>query len=207
MPDIYSSIQKQKKKPEQDETDKLIAEKCKKLEQENYSTAKLAREKLQKTAQKQKSITDDLQHQGEQLVNAQKSGVNVHRNVREGAATTEKIHEEGHFFRVPLLGSIKRMFKGDRGEDQFVDNQSQESLHAADEEESSSGITRAAARADNKTDKELQSIYNTLKGMKKENTKQQDEMEKQKKVAKSLNALNKDSNVIVSRTNMELKKL
>ncbi|KAG0442276.1 hypothetical protein DMUE_0393 [Dictyocoela muelleri] len=220
MSDIYSKIQKQKTKPKkQDETDKLIEEKCKQLEQENQSIAKSAREKLEKTAEKQKSITSELKQQGEQLVNAEKSGKKVHKNVRKGAETTEKIKDEGHMFRMPFVSSLKRIFKREKGEDELIKdnidrNRSHEHLHqdrkdTSDSDDSSLAIEKGSQlkKGNEKTDEELKTIYKTLKGMKKENLKQQDEMDKQKSVTKNLDSLNKDSNAILSRTNKELKKL
>lgn len=212
MVDFYSQLQKKKEKSkEQDEADRLIQERQEQLERENYEMAKSARMKLEKTAQTQKGITTNLEKQGEQLKNAEKSGRNVHKNVRKGAQTTEKIKEEGKMIKIPFLSSIKKIFTGDKDEDEIIKknkNKSQEKLVLEDE---SSEFERKShdelISGEKKTDQELLGIYKTLRTMKNENIKQQGEINKQKVTMKNLDEYNKDSDAIITRTNKELKKL
>ncbi|KAG0434688.1 hypothetical protein DMUE_5078 [Dictyocoela muelleri] len=210
MVDIYAQIQKTKKKPqEKDEADRMIEERQRQLEEENLNIARIARLKLQKTAQQQKEVTTELQKQGEQLVNAERSGKNVHKNVRRGAVTTEKIKDEGYFFKIPFIRQIKSFFLGYKTEDQLVT----ETRNNEDYDQSSSEFNIESFDKDeivpgeDATDKELLGIYKTLKGMKNENKKQQLEIGKQKVTMENINTYNKDSEAIIDRTNKELKKL
>lgn len=215
MKDLYSAqnyqkfLQKQKKKEKKSALDEEIEAKAKEIEKQNYEMAHGARKKLESGYSKQKETTKELQSQGEKLEKADVDAQTIEKDVQEGKHLTKKIKEEGKLFnfKLPFVGGIKKLFKPKKNDDPKPEKQPKKRVVAQPEEESRVAMDKNLIPGQEKTDKELEQIYKTLKNIKGEARTQQDEMSRQKQSIENIGKRTQKSEKEMENVTDELKKL
>lgn len=203
----------------QEEIDQNILEAAEQMEAENYKKAKAGRLKLEYAADLQKHTTDEMRSQGEKIVHAKASALNVHKGASNADKLAETIEKESHLFNfgIPFWGGIKRWWNKNRVEENDIESM-QQSMEATDaeakegmegygsnENEAHSG-EQEYIPGQHKTDAELRKILQTVKGINKEASIQSQMAEKQKTDLQDINKINEYSKKKVDKVDFKLKK-
>ncbi|KAF9763607.1 hypothetical protein NGRA_1171 [Nosema granulosis] len=199
-----------KKESKQDVADDILLE-AEKIEEENYETAKDIRIQLGGAALEQKEATEEMRRQGETLDAAKKAAIGVHREARKGEHLADDIEREGSLFscRFACLEKLFSCFRRDPGDDR-VEEIANKDVSVMEgprdiEEEVFDESKNEFVPGQNKTDKELNAILNTVRGIRAEAESQGGEAERQKTVVKDISAVNEQSEKVIKRTDKHLK--
>ncbi|ELQ76266.1 hypothetical protein THOM_0777 [Trachipleistophora hominis] len=216
MKDLYSAqnyqkfLQKHKKKEKRSAVDEEVEARAKQIEEQNYEMAHGARKKLEAGYATQKKTTKELQSQGEKLERAEMSARSIEQDVEEGKHLTRKIKEEGKMFnfKLPFVGRIKKIFKSKKQPGHAVHTHKKERQAAPKPQDESEIVTdKNLIPGQQKTDKELEQIYRTLKNVKGEAQQQHEEMARQTQNIKSIGKRTQKSEKEMENVTEELKKL
>lgn len=199
-----------KKETRQDVADDILLE-AEKVEEENYETAKDIRLQLGQAALEQKEASEEMRRQGETLDAAKKAAVGVHREARKGENLADDIEREGSIFscRFACLDKLFGWFRRDPGDDKVeeIANKNNGVMEGPTniEEEVFDENKNEFVPGQNKTDKELNAILNTVKGIRAEAESQGGEAERQKVVVKDISEVNEQAEKVIKRTDKHLK--
>ncbi|AFM97842.1 DUF5089 domain-containing protein [Encephalitozoon hellem] len=212
MGDVYSLDKAIKSKKSRGVSQDVIEE-AERIEEQNYERAKGVRMQLDESALKQKATTEELMRQGETLENARKAAIGINANARRGSDITEDIEREGRVFscELPCVRAIKRWFRGNRGNiDDIVNKKQGEEVeegeyvpqHVEFEEEGEEYI-----KGQNKTDREMVGVLNTVRQIRAEADKQNKEAVRHKSIVNDISMINERSSKVIKETDQELKKV
>lgn len=189
-----------------------VVEEAERIEEQNYERARNVRMQLDESALKQKATTEELMRQRETLESAKKAAVGVNLNARKGAELTKDIEREGKIFscELPCVRSIKKWLRGNRGGIDDIVNKEKEK-----EVENSNVLGHVTFESDeeeyidgqNKTDREMTGVLNTVRQIRKEADKQNRETERHKTIVKDISIINENSEKIIKDTDKELKRV
>lgn len=185
MKNIYVLEQASKPKPPQDEQDESPAGNAVAVENVNYLKSKEARLKLEKAIVLQKQITDELEKQGEKISKIKESSINLYRYADASQDVSVKIEDESSIF--PSLGSV---FKGVRRwwntngraqrEVQQIEDKKGRKIEGVDVVEAfSDTLQEEYIPGENKTEKELAAILNSIRKVSSEGKNQLEMVEAQ----------------------------
>ncbi|WUR05170.1 uncharacterized protein VNE69_12155 [Vairimorpha necatrix] len=217
MGDIYDTTkaqkQKQKKQEEKNlqEDDNSIVEEARRIKDENYEQAKDIRQQLGQAAIDQKQASEEFKRQGEVLENAKTSAVNIHKEAKKGEELADEIEREGSIFtcRFACIETICKWFKKDNGskEVEEIKNKKYEVEENEEIQNEEYKEIDELVPGQNKTDKELVNILNTVRGIKQEAESQSKEAKKQKSVIKDINKVTEESEKVIKKTDEHLKRI
>ncbi|EOB15595.1 hypothetical protein NBO_2g0086 [Nosema bombycis CQ1] len=201
-----------KKKTSSQDVSEDILQEAQQVEEENYQTAKDIRMQIGSAAIEQKGATEEMRRQGETLDAAKRAAVGVHREARRGDVLADDIEREGHFFnfRCACLEKLFGWFRKDPNDEKVEEIANKEVKSMGDssyEREDFVPAEKEMVPGQNKTDKELNEILNTVKGIRSEAELQGEEAQRQKTVVKDISAVNEQAEKVIKRTDTKLKKL
>ncbi|AFN82561.1 hypothetical protein EROM_020860 [Encephalitozoon romaleae SJ-2008] len=208
--DVYSLDRAMKSKKKRGVSQDVIEE-AERVEDQNYERAKGVRMQLDETALKQKATTEELMRQGETLENARKAAIGINTNARRGSDITEDIEREGRVFscELPCVRAIKRWFRGDRGNiDDIVSKKQEEEgerEYVPEHVEFEEG--EEYIKGQNKTDREMVGVLNTVRQIRAEADKQNKEAVRHKSIVNDISMINERSSKVIKETDQELKKV
>jgi hypothetical protein len=212
MADLYNIEKATQKKKEPQQTNNSILEEAQRLEDENYEQAKDIRKQIGQAAIDQKQATEEMKRQGETLESARRSAINVHKEARRGEDLADDIDREGSIFscRFACIEKFFKWFKRDQGDSTVKEIESRRELEKEDdihveEEEFHEGDEFVPGQ--NKTDKELYGVLNTVRGIKAEAETQSREAQKQKSTIKDIGRVNEEAEKVIKRTDKHLKEI
>ncbi|ADM11088.1 uncharacterized protein Eint_020900 [Encephalitozoon intestinalis ATCC 50506] len=208
--DVYS-LDKAVKSKKKKGVPQDVIEEAERIEEQNYERAKGVRMQLDESALKQKATTEELMRQGETLENAKRAAVGINVNARRGSEITEDIEREGRVFscELPCVRAIKRWFRRDRGGIDDIVNRGQEEENDVEQapkhvefEEGEEYI-----KGQNKTDREMVGVLNTVRQIRVEADKQNKEAARHKSIVNDISMINERSSKVIRETDKELKKV
>lgn len=204
MSDFYNiDSVNQKQKPKQQD-DSSIVQEAERIEQQNYDEAHRIKKQLSEAHLNQKEATTEMKRQTETLGHTRKSAHGVHQEAQKGEDLADDIDREGRIFscRFACIDKIFKWFR--KTEDKQTEVKDEEVPQAKHKEFQE---TDEFVPGQNKTDKELVGVLNTVRNIRQQAEVQSNEAQKQKTVIGDIGRTNEESEKVIKRTDEHLKKL